>query len=61
MIWQVKKPIEDAENEIEALDGSSQVQEQPVHLHEPLSAEDRRMLELKVSTHRKLIDRINLS
>lgn len=60
MIWQVKKRIEEAENEIEALDATA-LERQPVHLHEPLSAEDRRMLELKVSTHRKLIDRINLS
>ena len=64
MIWQVKKRAEEMEAAMadhEAGDNPPAIQQQPVHLHEPLSAEDRRMLELKVSTHRKLIDRINLA
>ena len=60
MIWQVKKRASE-DSVQEYADEDVPAEQKPVHLHEPLSAEDRRLLELKVSTHRKLIDRINLS
>ena len=61
MIWQVKKRSEEASAEQEIAEADSAEASTPVHLHEPLSKEDRRLLELKVAVHRKLIDRINLS
>ena len=59
MSWRVRKRADEAEGQEVEL--NEQIDSRPVHLHEPLSPEARRLLDLKVKVHRTLIDRINLS
>ena len=60
MIWQVKKRLEEVSQDTE-LATTEEDQAAPVVVHEPLSTEARRLLDLKVAVHGKLIERINLA
>ncbi|MXO62254.1 CpaF family protein [Altererythrobacter oceanensis] len=61
MIWQVKKRAEEHTEEPEATSTEVAAVEPSISAHEQLSTQARRLLDLKVAVHRKLIDRINLS
>ncbi|WP_419956955.1 ATPase, T2SS/T4P/T4SS family [Qipengyuania oceanensis] len=60
-MWQVKKRAEEHTEEPEATSTEVAAVEPSISAHEQLSTQARRLLDLKVAVHRKLIDRINLS
>jgi pilus assembly protein CpaF len=61
MKWQVKRRSDEAQSQNSAIEAAGDVSDQPISLVEENPADIDRLLSLKSTIHRKLLDRINLS